>query len=219
MEIKRPFLTYTGSKFRLYNFFLKNYIPPHDIYCEPFGGGAAVLMLKPRARNEFYNDIEGRVVRLFKALQDKRVYEDLKHKLIFTPYAKEEMELAHDLVLHFKDNVPQTHEEKVEDAWATFLTIWMCRDPDCMNQHNRSWHHTKAAAKKPRDRSRALLFRGLVDNLDLYTDRMRGVEIRQQDFREILEEFRRVEHALVYLDPPYLISTIDKRGYYGGERT
>ena len=36
-----------------------SYFPAHGLYCEPFGGAGSVLMQKPRAQGEIYNDLDG----------------------------------------------------------------------------------------------------------------------------------------------------------------
>ena len=60
---------YHGGKVRLAAKIISLF-PQHDGYVEPFGGGAAVLLAKPRSRLEVYNDIDGDIVTLFRVLRD-----------------------------------------------------------------------------------------------------------------------------------------------------
>jgi DNA adenine methylase len=44
-------------------------IPEHVCYCEPFAGGLAVLLAKPRSNVEIVNDVNGTLVALYRNLQ------------------------------------------------------------------------------------------------------------------------------------------------------
>jgi DNA adenine methylase len=44
-------------------------IPEHVCYCEPFAGGLAVLLAKPRSDVEIVNDVNGTLVALYRNLQ------------------------------------------------------------------------------------------------------------------------------------------------------
>lgn len=88
-----PVIRYHGGKFRLAPWVMKHF-PPHRIYVEPFGGAAGVLIRKPRAYSEVYNDLDGEVCNLFRVLQDAGLREQLVQQLVFTPYARAEFDLA-----------------------------------------------------------------------------------------------------------------------------
>jgi site-specific DNA-adenine methylase len=64
----RPVLRWLGGKFRLAPWIVSHF-PEHRIYLEPFGGSASVLLHKPRAYNEIYNDLDGELVNLFQVLR------------------------------------------------------------------------------------------------------------------------------------------------------
>jgi DNA adenine methylase len=63
-------LTYYGGKQRLAAQIVP-LMPAHRVYFEPFAGGAAVLFAKPRVERETLNDIDGRVMRFWRALRDR----------------------------------------------------------------------------------------------------------------------------------------------------
>lgn len=66
--LARPALRYFGSKSKLAPWIISHF-PRHMSYCEPFGGGANVLLQKPRVPVETYNDLDGRVVNFFRVLR------------------------------------------------------------------------------------------------------------------------------------------------------
>lgn len=93
MTPSSPVIRYHGGKFRLAPWVMKHF-PPHRIYCEPFGGAAGVLMQKPRACSEIYNDLDDELTNLFRVMQDAGLRQHLVDLLVLTPYARREFELA-----------------------------------------------------------------------------------------------------------------------------
>ena len=91
--IKKPALRYHGAKFRLAPWVIEHF-PLHRCYVEPFGGAAGVLLQKPRAYAEVYNDLDGEVVNFFRVLRDPRTRAELIAACNETPYAREEFEMA-----------------------------------------------------------------------------------------------------------------------------
>lgn len=89
----RPAIRYHGSKFRLAPWILQHF-PPHTTYVEAFGGSAAVLLQKPRAYSEVYNDLDGDIVNFFRVLQDPENRRRLIETVELTPYARAEFERA-----------------------------------------------------------------------------------------------------------------------------
>lgn len=93
MTPRRPVLRYHGGKFRLAQWIMSHF-PPHRIYTEAFGGAAGVLIQKPRAYSEVYNDLDGDVCNLFEVIRDPDLRAKLVHDLVATPYARTEFERA-----------------------------------------------------------------------------------------------------------------------------
>lgn len=93
MTITAPVIRYHGGKFRLAPWVIEHF-PPHQVYVEPFGGAAGVLMQKPRSHGEVYNDLDGDIVNLFRVLQSAPQREALAELLVLTPYARDEFDLA-----------------------------------------------------------------------------------------------------------------------------
>ncbi len=93
MTISAPVIRYHGAKFRLAPWVLQ-FFPHHTCYVESFGGAAGVLMQKPRAYAEVYNDLDGDIVNLFRMLQDPATRKALVERLVLTPYSRAEFELS-----------------------------------------------------------------------------------------------------------------------------
>lgn len=91
--ITHPAIRYHGGKFRLAQWIM-GFFPEHRCYVEPFGGGAGVLLHKPRSYAEVYNDLDSSIVNFFRILQDETTRRQLLDLLILTPYARAEFELA-----------------------------------------------------------------------------------------------------------------------------
>lgn len=91
--VTRPALRYHGAKFRLADWVMQ-FFPAHTCYVEPFGGAAGVLLQKPRAYAEVYNDLDGNVVNFFRVLRDPVQRQQLVEACVLTPYARDEFELS-----------------------------------------------------------------------------------------------------------------------------
>jgi len=87
-------LTYYGGKQKLAAQ-IAAMMPPHVAYLEPFCGGAAVLFAKRPAERETINDLDGTVMRFWRALREQP--EALASAVAGTPYGRAEWEASRDL--------------------------------------------------------------------------------------------------------------------------
>ena len=87
----RAALRYFGGKARLATWIV-DHLPPHVCYVEPFGGAASVLLRKPPAPYEVYNDLDGEVVGFFRVLRERP--HDLVEAIRNTPFARAEIDAA-----------------------------------------------------------------------------------------------------------------------------
>lgn len=71
MNRVKPILRWPGGKSRMLPVLLPLIAAaPHTCYCEPFSGGLAVLLAKPRSKREVINDINGDLVALYLNVQN-----------------------------------------------------------------------------------------------------------------------------------------------------
>src|SRR5436305_5394699 len=80
-----------GGKFSHLDWLLP-LLPTCHHYCEPFAGSAAVLINRPPAPVETYNDLDGEVANFFRVLRDHK--DELTEKIGLTPFSREEFGLA-----------------------------------------------------------------------------------------------------------------------------
>lgn len=64
----KPALSWPGGKSRLLKWILP-LIPKHTCYVEPFAGGLAVLLAKPRSQMEVLNDLNGDLVTFYRCVR------------------------------------------------------------------------------------------------------------------------------------------------------
>src|SRR5262245_49287450 len=91
MTMLRPPVKWHGGKRYLSQRIIAHF-PPHHTYLEPFGGAASVLLNKPPAPVEVYNDLDQRITRLFRVLREHG--EEFRRLLMLTPYSEAEFDRA-----------------------------------------------------------------------------------------------------------------------------
>ena len=91
MAAKQIAFGWYGGKYSHLNWLLP-LLPMTTHYCEPFGGSAAVLINRPPAPVETYNDIDGEVANFFRMLRDEK--DALVEAIGLTPFSREEFEQA-----------------------------------------------------------------------------------------------------------------------------
>jgi len=205
MKPTRPLMRYHGGKWRLAEWLISHF-PPHEVYVEPFGGAASVLLQKERSYSEVYNDLDSGIVNVFRVLQDPQMRESLMQKLYFTPYAREEFELA------YVDT-----DDMVESARRTIIRAQMGFG---------SGGATKGTTGFRRDTVRKystamMNWTQYLDALPPIVERMIGVQIENRPALDVIRTNDRPE-VLFYVDPPYMHSTRVMDGttrYYRHEMT
>jgi DNA adenine methylase len=186
-EIKRPVLRWHGGKWKLAPWII-GLFPPHRIYVEPFGGAASVLMRKPRAYAEVYNDLDGEVVNLFRCLRDKEKAEQLRIALELTPFAREEFVGSY-----------QVDEDIVEQSRRLIIRSFMGFGSNAHNSVSSSGF--RANSNRP-GTTPAHDWVNWPSQIPAFIERLRGVVIENRDAHEIIKQHDNAE-ALFYIDPPY----------------
>lgn len=185
-----PVLRYHGGKFRLSKW-LYGFFPAHEIYVEPFGGAASVLLRKPRSHGEVYNDLDQDIFNLFQVLRDEKGAARLRELCELTPYSRDEFQLAY---LHTDDPIERARRTIVRSAMG-FGSGAATGHKTGFRCEARRQHGTTAAvwAKYPAV-------------LSWVCQRLRGVNIENRPADRCITSHDTAT-TLFYVDPPYLIDT------------
>lgn len=188
----RPLVRYHGGKWVLAPWIIEHF-PPHRTYVEPFGGGGSVLLRKPRAYAEVYNDLDGEIVNLFTVTRERG--EELAKLCELTPFARTEFKTSY---------LPAS--DPLEQARRTLIRSFMGFGS---NSHNRV---TGFRANSNRSGTTpAHDWMNYPDALRVTIQRLRGVVIENRDAVACMKHHDGLE-TLHYADPPYVTSTRSDAG-------
>lgn len=200
-KVKRPILRYHGGKWLLAPWIISHF-PDHKRYTEVFGGAGSVLLRKPRAYAEVYNDKWGTVVNVFRVMQNPETAKELRRLLEFTPYARAEFELCGESQI-------ETLDSEIERARRAIVRSYMGFGSASTNAE----HSTGFRANSDRSGSTpAHDFMTYPNHIDTFINRLRGVILERRDYWDVLQAHDGLK-TLHYLDPPYVHETRNlKRG-------
>lgn len=201
-EPERPALRWHGGKWLLAPWIISHF-PPHRVYVEPYGGAASVLMRKPRAYGEVYNDLDQGVVNLFRVLQDRERGERLRELLRLTPFARKEFELAY-----------RRSRNPVEEARRLVIRAFMGFGSD---GHNRAVTTGFRADSNKSGTTPAHDWASYPDCLGALIERLQGVVIESRPALQVMAAHDSPQ-TLHYVDPPYMPATRSTKSRRGKER-
>lgn len=197
----RPVLRYHGGKWKLADWLL-SFFPPHRVYVEPFAGGGSILLRKPRAYAEIYNDLDDEIVSLFRTVRDRG--SALLRALQLTPYSRTEFHLSFKL-----------SRNALEQARRTVVRSYMGFGGNLTRQ-NRDLTPQRTGFRTYSKKNRRSIPAGdwhtYPQHLQLIIERLQGVIIENRDASAVIREHDGPA-TLHYVDPPYVHST---RGFDAG---
>lgn len=188
LKPRRPVLRWHGGKWILAPWII-SFFPKHQVYVEPFGGAASVLVRKEPSHAEIYNDLDGTVVELFRVLRSERA-EELIEALRLTPFSRDEFVEAY-----------QEADDEVERARRLIIRSFMGFGS---NGHNRSTgfraNSTRSGTTPAHD------WVNYPDSLATVVQRLSGVTIENKDAKAVMAQHDAAT-TLHYADPPYVFET------------
>lgn len=196
-SVTRPVVRWFGGKWLLAPWIVSHF-PAHRVYVEPFGGGGSVLLRKPRAYAEVYNDLDAEIVNLFRVLRDEGQAARLIELLRLTPFARAELEAAYE-----------SCEDPVERARRLIV---LCFQGFGSNAHARVPTGFRANANK-NGTTPAMDWCNYPDALPVAVERLRGVMIERRPASEVMVQ-QDGPATLHYVDPPYVWATRGRGNKY-----
>lgn len=184
----RPVLRWHGGKWKLAPWIISHF-PPHRVYVEPFGGAGSVLVRKPRAYAEIWNDLDDHVVNLFQVLRSERAPE-LVEALRLTPFASIEFAASYE-----------AHPDPVERARRLVVRSFMGFGSNGHNRVTGFRSNSNRSGTTP-----AHDWSNYPDALVAVIERLSGVVILHRDAKDVMTAHDG-EETLHYVDPPYLFDT------------
>ncbi len=177
-------------------------MPEHKIYLEPFFGSGAIFFSKTPCNTEILNDLDGEVVNLFKCIRDNP--EELSRAVYFTPYSREE----------YKESYDRSGTD-IERARQFLIRANMARAG--MQYYSSSWRHAGPVLGATCKQRVSGDWSKIPERILETATRLKDAEIESTNALDLIKKYNR-QDCLIYVDPPYLLSTRRQR-YYNVEMT
>jgi DNA adenine methylase len=172
-------------------------LPQHKIYLEPFFGSGAVFFSKAPCNTEVINDLDGDIVNLFKCIRDYP--EELAKLIELTPYSRQE----------YKESYKR-EGNGLERARQFVIRCNMARAG--MQYYSSSWRHAGPVLGATCKQRVTGAWNKVPEQILESAKRLKDAEIENTDALDLIKKYNR-EDCLIYVDPPYLLSTRRQRYY------
>jgi DNA adenine methylase len=192
--MKTPITYYGGKQTMLKH--IRPLIPEHELYCEPFAGGAAVFFDKEPVKVNVINDLNGELINFYRTVVTDMA--KLKLELAKTIHSRNQYKHA----WHVYNN--PDYFTAVQRAWAVLILTKI----GYAGKLSESFGFDKSECRHPRK------IRLMKENM-LCDEMKEHLEKATIECSEALTVIRRYdcEKAWMFLDPPYVGSDM---GHYSG---
>lgn len=186
-------LKYPGSKWKLAPWIIAQF-PEHTTYLEPYFGSGSVFFTKAPSKYEVINDLDEQVTNLFRVIRNKGT--KLAQLIELTPWSRQEYYEAYELT-----------GDPVEDARRFLVRCWMAHGVKTSDRTG--WMNRGPKV----DGSTTTRWNKLPDRIISCIDRLKNVDIECIPALDLLARFKNAQNCLLYVDPPYVLSTRSQRMY------
>jgi DNA adenine methylase len=197
---------YYGGKYSHLDFLLPLLPTTFVHYCEPFGGSAAVLINRPPAPVETYNDLDSEVMNFFRCLRDDG--NELIRLIGLTPFSREEL---------VKACQPEPSLSAMERARRFFVRARQTRTGLAQTSSEGRWAHCVLTSRAGMGGA-VSRWLGSVEGLSEIVQRLQRVQIENAPATEVVRRYDS-PRTLFYCDPPYPHEARGDNKAYGYEMT
>jgi len=190
----KALIRYPGSKWAIADWIISHFPEGYEkmVYLEPFAGSGAVFFNKNPSAAETVNDLDSDIVNLFRVLREYP--SEIRQALALTPYSREEYDLSFEPC---EDPLEKARRYMVRTTQAIGAKL----DGKC------GWRNHKCR----KIGGTACKWANITDVIDAAAARLRGnttnlVQIEHMDALRLIERYDNPD-VLMYLDPPYVLST------------
>jgi len=176
----RPLVSRPGGKSRMVKFIMPILNKtPHKLYCEPFAGGAAILLATPPGKREIINDLDNELINLYRQVKHHR--QEVIRSLRLLP---ESRELFEEQMSKIRDPYVTEIQKAAAFAYVNFY---------CFGADNKTF-----GIKRIGFSTRSFLDRKLIE----FSKRIDRVTVEHVSWERCIALYDCPE-ALFFCDPPY----------------
>ncbi len=187
---RRSAFPYYGGKYVHLNFLLPLLPARHRHFCEPFGGSAAVLLNRPPAPIETYNDLDSEAVNFFACLRNHP--QRLLRLLRATPYGRQELQTA---------RLPSKGVAPVERARRFFIRAHQTFNARAQTGTATQWSYARETSRRGMSALVSKWLNGIA-GLPEVVERLRRVQLEHAPAVAVIRRYDSPD-TLFYCDPPY----------------
>lgn len=181
-------------------------LPSCHHYCEPFAGSAAILINRPPAPVETYNDLDGEVCNFFRVLRDHKA--KLVEAIGLTPFSREEFSIA---------CTPEHDLPDIERARRFYIRARQVRTGLAQTASLGRWANCKNTSRAGMSGVVSRWLGGVLA-LPEIAERLLRVQIENRPAIDVINLYDSKD-TLFYCDPPYVHVTRGDSKAYGHEMT
>jgi len=160
-----------------------------------------ILLNREPSPIEVYNDLNGRIVNLFRVLREKPL--EFLSLIYLTPCSREEYDICHN-----EEFCCQNEDSDLERARRVLVIITQSMMGRGLRGRKAGWGYSISTTSS----NQAKRWANILSKLILAINRIKDVQIENLPAIEIIKRYD-TEDTLFYCDPPYVLSTRSGKEY------